>query len=343
VRRRFDRAVSSLLVAALVSSQLAFSSVAFADDNAKAKAMFQEGLALEQSSDFSAALAKFEGVAQVKKTPQVQFHVAYCQEHVGRMVEAMALYKEVLAEATAGAGADPKLQQVKTTTEDAIATLGKKIPTVTVTMTGKGKQPDNPEITLDGKKLAALDQPQPVDPGLHTVEAKAEGKEPFSARVDAPEGTQRTIEIKWKDTKKAEPLLAEEPPAETPPEPPPPHSSSKLPYIVGGVGVAALITSGVFFLRRSSAQSELEDKCHGTLCPESAKDAGDRGKSSTTIGNVALIIGVVGVGAGITLFALDSKKQPAASPSAFSAPRARLRAGVGAVPGAGYATLSGAF
>jgi hypothetical protein len=340
-RRRFDRGVASLLVAALVSSQLAFSSVALADDTAKAKAMFQEGLALEQSSDFSAALAKFEGVAQVKKTPQVQFHVAYCQEHVGRLVEALALYKEVLAEATAGAAADPKLQQVKTTTEEAIAGLSKKVPTVTVTMIGKGKMPDNPEITLDGKKLAALDKPQPVDPGLHTVEAKAEGKEPFSARVDAPEGTQRTIEIKWKDTKKAEPEVVEDTPPETPPEPPPAPSSSKLPYVVGGIGVAALITSGVFFLRRSSAQSELEDKCQGTLCPESAKDAGDRGKSATTIGNVALVIGVVGVGAGITLFALDSKKQPApASPSAaFTAPRPRLRAGLGA----GYATLSGSF
>lgn len=299
--------------------------------------MFQEGLSLEQANDFAGALAKFEGVAKVKKTPQVMFHVAYCEEKVGRLLDALTLYKEVLADATAGA-ADPKLAQVKTTTEEAIAALEKKVPTVTVT--SKGAKPANAEITLDGKKLAALDKAERVEPGVHVVEAKAEGKEPFSAKVDAPEGTQRTVEIRWKDSKKEGPVEPEEP--ETPPPPPPPPpSSSKLPYIVGGLGAASLITSGVFFLVRSGAQSELEDKCQGTLCPESARSAGDRGKMATTVSNVTLIVGIVGVGAGITLYAIDRKKSPAAA--SFVPAPTQVRAGFATVPGAGVATLSGSF
>lgn len=327
-------------MAALLSAQLGWVSPARADDTAKAKAMFTEGLALEQSKDWAAALAKFEGVAKVKKTPQVMFHVAFCQERVGRMVEALALYKETLADATAGA-ADPKLAQVKTTTEEAIAALEKKIPTVTVT--SKGPKPSGAEITLDGKKLAALDKPEKVDPGVHTVEAKADGKEPFSAKVDAPEDTQRTVEIRWKDTKKSGDTDPDETEAAKPPPPPPPPpqaSSSKLPFVVGGLGVASLIASGVFFGIRTSAQSELEDKCQGTLCPESVRATGDRGKMATTVSNVTLAVGLVGLAAGITLYAIDSKKPATAT---FVPKPTQLRAGVTAVPGAGFATFTGAF
>lgn len=337
-----SRVTSSVLLAAMFAVQLAWVSPVRADDTAKAKAMFTEGLALEQSKDWAAALAKFEGVAKVKKTPQVMFHVAYCQERVGRMVEALALYKETLADATAGA-ADPKLAQVKTTTEEAIAALEKKIPTVTIT--SKGPKPSGAEITLDGKKIAALDKPEKVDPGVHTVEAKAEGKEPFSAKVDAPEESQRTVEIRWKDTKKAGDVEPDEPePAKPPPAPPPPVSSSKLPFVVGGLGVASLIASGVFFGIRTSAQSELEDKCQGTLCPESVRATGDRGKMATTVSNVTLVVGLVGLGAGITLYALDSKKPASASLAPRAVPRpTQLRAGFAALPGAGVATFTGAF
>ena len=335
---RFRSLLSSIAFATSVASACAclVVSPAFADDTAKAKITFQEGLALEGTSDFGGALAKFEAVAKVKRTPQVAFHIAFCQERVGRMLEALAVYKTTLAEATAGA-ADPKLQQVKTATEEAIAVLEKKIPTVTV----KAPKSPAPEITLDGKKLEALDAPQRVDPGVHTVAAKAEGKEPFSAKIDAPEGTQRTVEIKWKETAKV--AVVEEPEAPRPAPPVEPPSSSKLPYVVGGIGVASLVTSGIFFYIRSSAQSDLEDKCQGTLCPESARASGDRGKLATTVTNVTLAVGVVGVGAGITLYALDRKSAP--DKAAVAAPR--LRAGVSVLPwqgaGASVATLSGAF
>src|SRR5689334_16529333 len=49
----------------------------------KARAQFQQGLALETAGDWAGALSLFVQVAAVKLTPQVRFHVGLCEEHLG--------------------------------------------------------------------------------------------------------------------------------------------------------------------------------------------------------------------------------------------------------------------
>ncbi|RYE82186.1 MAG: hypothetical protein EOO75_21070, partial [Myxococcales bacterium] len=66
-----------------------------ADDTAKARTAFNEGLQLEAGGNFTGALAKFNEVAQLRRTPQVVYHIALCQEKLGQLVAALGGYRIV--------------------------------------------------------------------------------------------------------------------------------------------------------------------------------------------------------------------------------------------------------
>lgn len=315
-----------------------------ADDTVRARALFQEGLQLEAGGNFAGALGKFEEVAQLKRTPQVLFHIALCQEKLGKLVAAVGGYRLVALEG----GDDPKNAQVVQAAREALAGLEKKVPSLTIK---RGKGADLAKILLDGVELGAttLDKPQQVDPGAHSLEATHPNKQPFKEVVKIGEGESKTIEVTLKDKPAAkEPPPDEPPPGETPPGPvkPPgdtvPKESSVVPYVVLGAGAASLVASGVFFYLRSSAISDLDGKCRGNLCPDSIKSTSDSGKSSTLLGNITLGLGVVGVGVGtVLLLTSGSSKEKS---TAVLRPRSRsLDVVIHPGPQGGGASLVGTF
>ncbi len=92
------------------------------------------------------------------------------------------------------------------------------------------------------------------------------------------------------------------------------HSTRRtIGYVVAGVGAAALIGSGVTFLVRQGAKSDVEDACP-TLkgCSNDLQDTVDRGKTMSTLTSILLPVGVVGVAAGLVLvFTSGSSKNDA--------------------------------
>lgn len=304
-------------LAVVLAMQLPLSAVApspafAADETAKARALFQEGVQLEAGGNYAGALAKFQEVAQVKRTPTVVFHIAFCQEKLGRLVEALGGYRSAAHEAEA----DPKSAKVAQTASEAIAALEKRIPTLTIK---RGKGADLAKISIDGVELGGsmLDKAQQVDPGSHSIDATASGKEPFSQIVKLAEGETKTLEVvmkskavaaavdpdegKKKDDKKDEDKT-----------PPPPEEKSIVPYVVLGAGGVSLLASGFFFLGAKSAKNDLADVCIDNVCPTSAQSTQDKAKSNALLGNITFGLGLVGVGVGTYL--LVSK------PSAPSAP-----------------------
>ena len=65
----------------------------------RARAQFQQGLALETAGDWTGALDLFQQVALVKLTPQVRFHIGLCEEHLGHLVAALGDYELAAHEA----------------------------------------------------------------------------------------------------------------------------------------------------------------------------------------------------------------------------------------------------
>ncbi|HTA94035.1 MAG TPA: PEGA domain-containing protein [Polyangiaceae bacterium] len=291
---------------------------AFAQDKkelSKARALFQRAIELEQAGNYTQALEQFRDVGQVRMTPQVRFHIASCEEKLGRLVTALGGYELALADAeTVG-------EDFKNEVDTAVTRLRASIPKLVIQ---RGTGAEAAEIELDGVALGAssVGVPVPLDPGPHSVNAKAPGSLPFSQTVTIAENEQKSVDIE---------LTPEPQPEDT-------HVASAggqpvdlngkqhprlIPYVIGGVGVAGLIGSAVFFGLRQSALSDLESKCGSDRksCPPSARGEVSNLSVYNTTAQVALGVGVVGVGAAVTLLLLQ-KKQPSAQAGLMFTPDA---------------------
>lgn len=270
-------------------------------DIAKAKTAFFEGLDLEKENKWDEALKRFQLVAKVRMTPQVRFHIALCEEHVGQLIE--ALHDFELAEADAKA---EKVEAVIKEAPEHAAAIKPRIPKLTIKVPS---DVDGLAVTLDGNPIDPKGSEETlVNPGSHKIEATADKRKPFSQEVTLGDGESKTINVKV-------PLL-EEPKEEPPPKkeeppPPPPPGPPVAAFVVGGIGVLALLGAGGFYLARSSVKSDLDSVCGDDRqsCPPDRQGAIDNGKTYTTLTNVFAIVGLVGVGAGIVLYVTAPKNE----------------------------------
>jgi hypothetical protein len=262
----------------------------------KARAQFQRAIELEQAGNYTSALETFRDVGQVRMTPQVRFHIATCEEKLGRLVTALGGYQLAFADA------DSVGDDFKGEVERAVTRLQASIPKLVIE---RGTGAEAAEIQLDGVALGAssVGVPVPLDPGPHAVTAKAPGFLSFSRTVSIDENEQKRVEI----TLAPEP---EEARVGFGPGGEGDKSNKKLvPYIIGGVGVASLIGSGVLFGLRQSTLSDLESKCgpDRSHCPNSAAgEVSNLGLYNVTA-QIALGVGVVGVGTAVTMLVLQKK------------------------------------
>ena len=78
----------------------------------RARRLFQRGIEYEQKQSWDKALEMMQQVALVKLTPQVQYHMALCEENLGNLDTALNGYKSALSRADAvGASFKRELEQ----------------------------------------------------------------------------------------------------------------------------------------------------------------------------------------------------------------------------------------
>ena len=303
---RFGRATHRLLVALTLAF---FAGTAFAQSPAdlkRARAQFQRGIELEQASNWTEAIQQFREVGQVRMTAQVRFHIAYCEEQLGRLVTALGGYDLALAEA------DTVGPDFKTEVETAMARLRERIPKRFIE---RGAGADAALVQLDGIDLGAssIGVEVPLDPGPHKVTAAAPGYHPYDATVELKEReiTKVTLEL----------VVNTEPP-----KPPPPPQivivepekgpDRTVPYIIGGAGIAFLAAGGALFALRQVSLSELEKDCPDpSKCGESNRETYDRYKFYDVSWKIAAGVGVAAVGTAVVLILIEKKpeKKPAES------------------------------
>jgi len=277
---------------------------------AKARSQFQQALALETAEDWAGALSLFQQVAAVRLTPQVRFHIGLCEEHVGRLAAALGAYKLAAMEAEQANAAEVAAQVASRLDE-----LRARIPKVVIV---RGKGAEYASISLDGVSLgaAAIGDDLPVDPGPHHVEARAPGYKPYSSTVQLAEKEQKKVEIVMESASASSPTPeATPPPAAEKAEKP---KSKVVPFVIGGVGVASLAASGVFFILRGSAISKLEDRCPTReQCPADLQSTYDSGKMYSLLVPITLGVGVAAVGTAVILL-VTQKKGSSAPPATAS-------------------------
>ncbi|HNS97897.1 MAG TPA: hypothetical protein PKL73_13185 [Polyangiaceae bacterium] len=258
------------------------------EEVAKAREQFRLGVQLEAAGDWAGALAQFEAVARVRMTPAVRFHIARCQHHLGSLLEALGGYRLAAHEAEQ----DPKAQETLTEAQAGIAEVEAKIPKLTIEL---GAGAEAASVTLDGVALgdASVGKEVPVNPGAHTIRYTLPGGKVHQRIVRLKEGESKKVVLADSAADVVEPDTKDDASVRTEDS-----GSNVLPWVMIGVGGASLVTSGVFYLMRSSTIQDHEDQCVGNVCPRSLEDTGDKGKTYGMVGNITLGVGLVGVGVG---------------------------------------------
>lgn len=319
--RALRRSLVAGVLAATVCSTFAPAPAQAQDKKAlsEARRKFQQATELEQAGNYAAAIGLFREVGEVKMTPQVRFHIAYCEGKLGKLVAALGGYELALAEASSvGPGFEKEVQT-------AIDELKARIPKVVLK---RGDGAAGARVEMDGVSLGetSIGTELTVDPGPHLIVAKVGGEKKFSETVTIAEGETKEVTITIAED--AAPVTggpgagaggsATVDTGTTPP-------SRTVPIIVGSVGVAALAASGVFYMLRQGAISDLEDACgpNRDRCPASSESTYDDAKRYNTFSQIALGVGVVGVGAAAALWLTASPaEKPAAKTGLLIAPSA---------------------
>lgn len=292
------RTLTSLMLAGVVFSHQAPAHAQDASELKKARAQFQQATELEQAGNWTAALQAFREVGQVRMTPQVRFHIAVCEEKLGRLVAALGGYELALADA------DKVNPDFKAEVEENVTKLRARIPKLVIE---RGAGANAAAIELDGVAVgdSSVGVEVPLDPGPHAVTAKAPNRKPFEASVSLKEEETTRLEVKLEELPPE--LLRSGGGAPLPEKPP----SKVVPYVIGGVGVASLIGSGVLFGLRQSTLSELEDACgpEGKHCPPSKQSRYDDLKFYHYGSMVTLGVGVAALGTAGALLLFQRKKE----------------------------------
>lgn len=280
---------------------------------ATAKQWFGDGLAKEEKSDFTGALDLFRRAAQVKKTPQILYHVGLCESRTGALVEAL-VDLESAAAAARGAHAD----DVLTAANAELAEVKKRTPTLEV-RTPDGTTPARFVVDAQSIALSMLRAPMPLNPGEHTVTVELTTGATATKKVTLAE--RDAIKVDLAPTGSAPPAPptpavtpARESAAPTPPAQEP--SASPLPWILVGGGAAVAITGAVLFVVARGKASDLDANCPvRTACDPKYQSDYDSAKTLNALGIGLGAVGLVAAGVGISMLVLRPSSATASSAS----------------------------
>jgi hypothetical protein len=238
---------------------LAIPAAAWADprqaDIAKARKLFDEARAAEDREDWPAAEEKLRSAIVIKETAGLRFHLAYCQEHRGMLVEAMADYDRA-SELALGRDEDVARQTAARREE-----LKKRTPTLTVIA-----DPNVGELSLalDGHPFSAalVGKPIPQNPGAHHVTLSAPGRRAYAADVTLAAGDAIVMTAAIPPEGPALTARAEPTPAgPTEPIPPPSGGGGGRAFVLATEAAVTAISLGIgigYAISASSANSRME-------------------------------------------------------------------------------------
>jgi hypothetical protein len=276
-----------------------------------AKAQFANAQRLFKADQFVEALPLFVQLAESTRSPNARLYAGHCLQHLGRNVEAYTTFTAVVKEISEHP--EPRYAPTKEAAIKQLAVLNVRLAKIVVS---PADIPFAAKVTLDG---TAIDQKDlgtsiVVEPGNHRVELSGTGVAPARRDVSIDGGVLKTVTF---SSKKVDEDLQAGASTNQPAALATPKDDSSdggrtmrtVGLVIGGAGVAGLAVFTVTGLMLKSKVNDLE-----TQCPNGCTDADhlgqvDRARTLQTTANVGLVVGVVGVAAGTTLFVLGLGKR----------------------------------
>lgn len=304
VRSRF------FLSGLVLASSLCLSGVAAAQDTrdpAGAEALFRQGRTAAEKNDYQTACAKFRESNRLDPAVGTVFNIADCEEKLGHLATSWTLFQEVVQRL---ASSDDR----RGIAEQRAARLEPRVPKLSIHLASSART--DLVVRRDGVSLgnASLDTPLPVDPGDHTVIVEAPGTKPAEFHAQLAEGDKITLNVAAGEAVPAseQPLTRSD--AQEHPQTKTNHSAA---YVVGGIGVAGLVTGAIAGVLTLGKKSTVNSECVGKECTQAGLDAANAGKTLGLVTTIGLVTGALGIGAATYLFVSAPAPAESARGSAY--------------------------
>lgn len=284
------------------------------EDKERARTLFIQGAEAVEAGRAEGGLPLLLEAESLFHAPTHLLYIARAQAATGKLLEARQTYKRLAAEKLPAKASRPFLE-AQATGKTELAALEARIPRVVVEVEPEAA---GLQVTLDSAALPrALGEPVEVDPGDHTVAAKAPGYLDAKVTVAAPEGRETVVHVVLSPIAKsggARTDTPEGPAADGGP------SGLRIASIalmaVGGAGLAAGGAMGIVSLLKTSDADDRFETC-GLPCKGEIESLDQEAATLGTASIIGLSAGAAVLATGIVLFVLDG--DDAAPPQSGSA------------------------
>ena len=281
----------------------------------QAQARFQRGKELFTARSYGPALVEFRASLEIVASPNTRLYSARCYRQMGKLVEAYVEFGRTSVDAREHLAEDNRYQKSGEAAELERKDITPMLGFLSVSI-GHPSESTTLKVGQDDIRRAGWSEPIPRMPGPVEVIVTSPGKDPLRQTVELVAGDKQLIAF---DAQADGPAFV--PPqavASIAPATPVTTSSSReglrpFAYVAGGIGVVGLATFAIAGLSSKSTYDDLAAACPSGPCPVSRQADIDSGKRTQTIANVGLVVGALGLAAGVTLFVVSTK--PSAKPA----------------------------
>jgi len=324
-----------------------------ADDNdaqtsAAARTLLEEADAAFDRGDYTTALDRFTRAYGLVKAPTIAVRQAECLEKLGRIIEASEIYVHT-SRMRLDPDAPPYFKRAVATALSRVDALRERFAMLDLTI--EGEAIDGVQVFVNGRMIPAVlvGTSFPVNPGKSVIEVvKNKRKASETVMVQERQSARVTITLPPPDPND-EPEGATTPGqaagGTAPPARPVELERSSQPtwgWVVMGIGVAGVATgaaTGLVAMSKRNSLDEAQNEIGGTkvkACDENRvcwnrDQTIDNYNMLRTVSTIGFAVGIVGVGAGLTLLLTAPE------------PHAREAAGIRPWVGVGSAGLEGRF
>lgn len=272
-----SRILGKALVLALLATGVPLRAHAAGSDNAAAaQALFDEAKMQMAAGNYERACPALEESQKLDPALGTLLNLADCYEKAGRTASAWSKFVEAAAKAQKSGHHD-----AERVAKDRAHALERKLAKLTISVTAADSEPGL-EVLRDGVSVGSAEfgLAIPVDPGSHTVSARAPGRKTWETQISVASAASESAVVP--ELEKAPVEAAAAAPAanaagktdNVPDQMKQGHPRRTIGLVVGGVGVAALAAGGVFAGLTKSKDNEADGLCKsgdGNTCANQAE------------------------------------------------------------------------
>ncbi len=306
---------AALLCALPCAAQPAGGAQGSAAEEERRTRLFKEGKAAADAGQWVEAAEKFRKVVDIRSAPKALIALGVAEEHLGRLVAALAAYKQAREEA-----ADKALADELKTANAALDAIKPRVPRLVFSPADAA---ESAQIEVDGVPVKLASGALQVDPGEHAIAATSAGKGTFRTTATVKEGEAFTVTLTFgaEGSPTATATSTGDAPSGGAPRPP----AGAL--VIGIAGVVAAGVGGALYGLGSGQYADADKQCPGAGCTAAVLSSGNGARTTMIAGDILIGAGAAALaGAGVWWIVSATSKKKDATPSLYLAPR---MAGIG--------------